>query len=83
MRRTRSVARLRLGPAASWVAETYPVLSVEDDADGWSTVELVVVSERWLERLLLRLGPAVEVLDPHEYRDVARRAASRLLARYR
>ena len=34
------------------------------DADGGLTVALPVASERWLERLLLRVGPEAEVVAP-------------------
>ena len=68
---------------ASWVAESHPTLSVEDVADGGQRVVLVVSEERWLERLLLQLGAGATVTDPPEYRDLAARAARRVLARYR
>jgi len=74
---------LLLPPAAAWVAESYPVASAETRADGWLVVQLAVTSERWLERLLLRVGPEAQVLAPAELADVGRRAAQRLLARYR
>jgi predicted DNA-binding transcriptional regulator YafY len=36
-----------------------------------------------LERLLLRLGPDAEVIDPPDLVDTGRRAAERVLAAYR
>jgi proteasome accessory factor C len=74
---------LRLAPAARWVVERYPVDEVVDEADGWSRVRLAVTSERWLARLLLRLGPGAEVIEPPEAAATARAAATRVLARYR
>jgi proteasome accessory factor C len=77
-------ATLRLAPAARWVVERYPVDDVsEPDADGWVTARLAVASQRWLERVLLRLGPACEVVEPPELREVAAGAAARALERYR
>ncbi|MFP5486846.1 MAG: helix-turn-helix transcriptional regulator [Acidimicrobiia bacterium] len=77
-------ATIRLGPAARWVVERYPVDEVSDpDADGWVTARLPVASDTWLVRTLLRLGPDAEVVEPTELRELARRAAGDLLARYR
>jgi predicted DNA-binding transcriptional regulator YafY len=42
-----------------------------------------VGGDAWLERLLLRLGPDAEVLEPVEDRELAADAATRILARYR
>jgi proteasome accessory factor C len=74
---------LRLAPAARWVVERYPVDDVRDDGDGWTTVRLPVANERWLARLLLRLGPNAEVIDPPQAAAAGRAAAARLLERYR
>src|SRR5690606_14638127 len=77
-------AVLRIGPAARWAAERYPVDEIgEPDADGWVTVRLPVTSERWLARLLVRLGPHAQVVEPAEWAGLGRRAAERVLARYR
>jgi proteasome accessory factor C len=73
---------LLLNTSAAWVPESYPVESVEEMADGRLRVVLVASERAWLERLLLRLGPAAEVLDPAEVRAEAAQAARRLLARY-
>ena len=75
---------LRLGPAARWVVERYPVDRVDGpDGDGWVTATLAVASEPWLTRTLVRLGADAEVVDPPEWRDIARAATERVLARYR
>jgi len=75
---------VRLGPAARWVVERYPVDVVgEPDDEGWVTATLAVVSEPWFERTLVRLGPNAEVVEPAEWRDRARAATERVLDRYR
>ena len=75
---------LRLQPEARWVVEQYPVESVADDGEQL-TVTMAVTAAPWLERLLLRLGPAVEVesADSPLDLDLRRRAADRILSRYR
>lgn len=75
---------LRLGPAARWVAEAHPVEDQVEEADGRVCVTLAVAAEPWFERLLVSLGPDVEVVEaPDALRDAGRRAAARILARYR
>lgn len=75
---------LRLEPSARWVVETYPVESVAEDGDGRLEVTLAIAAERWLERLLVNLGPQAEVVSaPPPLLDAGRRAAARILARYR
>jgi len=75
---------VRLAPAARWVIERYPVETVgEPDVDGWVTATLAVVSEPWFTRTLVRLGPNADVVEPDEWRDIARAATERVLARYR
>jgi proteasome accessory factor C len=56
--------------------------SVEAMPDGRLKVVLVASERAWLERLLLRLGPAAEVVNPAEVRVEAAEAARRLLVRY-
>ncbi len=75
------VARLELLADAGWVVERYPTRSVERHGDS-SVVELTVTHERWLQELLLRLGPSATVLSPPEWTGLAARAAERLLQRY-
>jgi proteasome accessory factor C len=77
------VVVLDLPEAAGWVAETYPVRSVGQGEDGRWRVELDVASERWLARLLLRVGPDAVVEEPEDLRGVARKAAAEALSRYR
>jgi proteasome accessory factor C len=73
---------LLLRPEARWVVESYPTEAVEAEADGRLRVVLVASEVAWLERLLLTLGPAAEVVAPAEARAVAGEAARRILARY-
>jgi proteasome accessory factor C len=77
---------LDLAPHAGWVAEKYPVESVEPRPDGGLRIGLRVSEQAWLERLLLRLGPAATAVGQDgiaEMATVRARAARRLLARYR
>jgi predicted DNA-binding transcriptional regulator YafY len=75
---------LRLPPGGEWVLDRYAVAgATEPAADGSRTVWLSVVSDRWLESLLLRCGPGVAVLEPPELADLPARAATAALARYR
>ena len=41
-----------------------------------------VASQRWLERLLVRLGPEAEVVAPADWRRLGPDTARRVLARY-
>ncbi len=76
---------LDLAPEARWVVESYPTETVEARPDGTTRATLVVVSPRWAERLLLRLGPDAAVVRadaPLGPGDPAPAAARRTLARY-
>lgn len=77
-----AAVRLRLGPAARWVAEYYTVEdAVEDGEDLLVTVRS---SHRaWLLRLLLRLGPHATVVDSPDVAREVRSLAGALLERYR
>jgi len=72
---------LELEPSARWVLEQYPVERVEDQGGGRVRATMAASERPWLERLLLRLGPAGRVVEGAD--DVAASAARRLLARYR
>lgn len=73
---------LDLKPAAQWVAERYPIETQTRRDNGDLRVRLAVTEPAFLERLLLRLGPDVVVVDPPEWRDLAVEPARRILARY-
>ncbi len=74
--------RLRLAPEAAWVVEDMPTESVTPRARGRLDVVLPVSAAGFLERLVLGLGPAAEVLGPPEAKAIAADAAARVLARY-
>jgi proteasome accessory factor C len=75
---------LDLTPEARWVADQYPVESKEDRPDGGLRVELAVSARAWLERLLVRLGPAARVIAaPDDLARAGQDAATRMLTRYR
>lgn len=76
---------LELTSDAAWVADAYPVESVETLADGGLRVTLAVSSLRWLERLVLQLGPAVQIAGstPELPPAMRQEAAKRVLSRYR
>lgn len=75
---------IELDASARWVAETYPIDDVELLDDGRLRVRLPVSGIAWLERLLLRLGPAGQVVDgPSDLTGAGAAAARRVLERYR
>ncbi len=76
---------LRLAPEASWVVEQYPLDQQMHLDGGGIEVTLPVSRVGRLERLLLQLGPQVELrhADPPVAADQARLAARRVLTRYR
>ncbi|CAN5847559.1 hypothetical protein BH20ACT4_BH20ACT4_10060 [soil metagenome] len=83
-----SIARatMCLRPGAFWVTERYPLDDVfETDIGGQRVriVRLAVSDERWLARLMVRLGPDAAVIDPVEWRAVADGVRERIRARYR
>jgi proteasome accessory factor C len=75
-------ATIRLAPAAQWVLDQYPIDEFVDSGDGWVEARLPVASDRWLAKLLIRLGPdAVLIESGGENPAVA--LARDVLARYR
>lgn len=78
------IVTIEVGERSRWVAETYPVESIEQLDGGRLRLALRVGGRGWLERLLLRLGADALVVDgPDELRRAGQEAAERLLARYR
>ncbi|HEV2811442.1 MAG TPA: WYL domain-containing protein [Acidimicrobiales bacterium] len=71
---------LDLEPKARWVAERYPLESLEELGNGRCRIALAVSERAWLERLLLRLGPAATVVEGAD--GVAGAAARRVLSVY-
>ena len=76
---------LRLSPEVRWVLDQYPHTGMVVEGDGRLRVTLPVTADRWLERLLLRLGPEAEVVGAPVGlgEDLRSAAAERVLARYR
>lgn len=75
--------RLRLRPAARWVAEYYATTELEERDDGGVEVTLPARQLGWVARLLLRVGDAADIVEPAELREEVRRLAGETLARYR
>lgn len=75
-------AVIRLVPEARWVAERYPVRSITERADGGCDVQVIVMSEQWLARLLLRLGTTGQVVSPAKWEHLGAQTAERVLGRY-
>lgn len=73
---------LRLAATQAWVADELPLDARVDGPDGSVRVTLAVSEDAFLERLLLRLGPDAEVVEPAEATALRTAAAQRLLARY-
>lgn len=77
-----TVARLAVESAGMWVIDAAPTISQTPLADGRTEVRLGVASMQWFGRLLLRLGPHAQVLDPPELTTLGSDLAARLLERY-
>ena len=75
------VVTLNLAPAGRWVAEYYPVESVEE-RDGYLRVRLRTSDETWVRRLALRLGAAGHIVEPPELAAKAADDAKAALAGY-
>ena len=73
---------LALDESAQWVVDRYPVESTRTRDDGRIEVTLAVSEWAWLDRLILLLGPAAEVLSASPSWPGAGPAAKRLLERY-
>lgn len=75
------VARIRLGAAAQWITEYYPleVVSVESDSTmvNFSASDPLVIA-----RLLLRLGSAAELIEGPEVAAAVAELQQRILTRY-
>lgn len=79
---------LTLTPAASWVAEYYPVESVEElparrGVTGYQRVTLRAGGDDWIVRLVLSLGGAAVIDDRPELADLVAERAAEALAGYR
>jgi proteasome accessory factor C len=74
--------RLRLQPAARWIAEYYATTEVVEREDGGVEATLPARQLGWVARLLLRVGDDVEIVEPVDLRDEVRRLARETLAGY-
>ena len=74
--------RLRLRPAARWIAEYYATTELEEREDGGIEATLPARQLGWVARLLLRVGDDAEVVEPAELRDEVHRLARETLAGY-
>lgn len=76
------LATLELSPLARWVADYYPMESVEEAADGRLRVSLRAGDPQWLRRLVLRLGGEAKVLAPVELASQVTADAAAALTAY-
>jgi proteasome accessory factor C len=74
--------RLRLRPAARWIAEYYATTELEELEDGGVEATLPARQLGWVARLLLRVGDDAEIVEPVELRDEVRRLARETLTAY-
>ncbi|MBM3828127.1 MAG: WYL domain-containing protein [Actinobacteria bacterium] len=77
---------IEMDPAWMWVLEQYPGVTIDEVTtprpQGWVSVSMPVSSERWLQRLLLRLGSHARVRAPESWTDLASDTARLVLTRY-
>jgi proteasome accessory factor C len=76
------VITIRVGRAARWVTEYYPVDHVEKASPEEWLVTLRVSDLDWARRFVLGLGPGVDVIAPAELGDAVRAAVLQALAAY-
>jgi predicted DNA-binding transcriptional regulator YafY len=80
---------LQVDAAWLWVLEQYPDVSIGTVPKGqvvqhadWITVEVVANTERWMQRLLVRLGAHAVVVDPTDWQQLGSETAQLILQRY-
>jgi proteasome accessory factor C len=76
------LATVKLEPPARWVAEYYPMESVEEVPGNSLVVKLRVADTAWLQRLILRLGGTATVLDPQDLGKQIAETAREALSAY-
>lgn len=74
--------RLRLHPAARWIAEYYTSVDPDEGTDGTLEVTLPTARLGWVARLLLRAGSDADVISPPELAAEVKDLALRTLERY-
>lgn len=77
-----TMVTLLLSPAAHWVVDYYVVDEVEERPGGLLLARLRVADDGWLRQLALRLGGAMQVLDPPELAEDVVSAARTALEAY-
>jgi len=75
------VAIIRLGPAALWITDYYPVEVLEETEAG-SVIRMSASDPRVIARLLLRLGRSAELIEGDEIAAARDGLRQRILARY-
>lgn len=78
-----AAVRLHLAPEAAWVAEYYAVDSVARSDDGSLEVTIPAGRLEWVERLVLRHGGAIRVVEPADLAQRVRDLAGRVRELYR
>jgi len=76
------LAVIELEPAARWVADYYPIDSQRELGGGRLQVSLRFRDERWLQRLILRLGGDARLVEPVLLSERVRRRAAEALKQY-
>ena len=74
--------RLRLAPAARWIAEYYATTDEHEGSDGSLDITMPARSLGWVARLLLRVGNDAAVLEPPELTAQVTTLAKATLDRY-
>ena len=77
------LVELELASSAAWVAENFPVESVERREDGSLLVTLRAADTTWVRRLVWRLGGGARVVGPPELAAEIGAGAARALQAYR
>ncbi len=77
-----TLVTLEVEPRGRWVADYYPMQSVQELPSGGLQVTMRVADPRWVSRLVLRLGGAGRILSPPELAEAASEAAELALAAY-
>jgi predicted DNA-binding transcriptional regulator YafY len=67
---------------AQWLSEMIPFDSSKDLRGDWKELTFRTSAFPWLEKLLLRFGSEVQVIEPVELADRMRDSATRILALY-
>ena len=77
---------LEMDPSWMWVLEQYPGVRVDESRSSkrksWVVVNVTVTNERWLQRLLLRLGSNARVISPNSWSSLAADTARDVRRRY-